>query len=124
MGKEIVVVGAVIERQGLILCARRADRGPLGGMWEFPGGKIEPGETPRVALEREILEELRCHIEVGDEVTTTRHGYDFGIVTLTTFRCHLVHGTPLTTEESRCSARVGHDHRLGVGVSKSPEQPW
>lgn len=100
MSKEIVVVGAIIERDGLILCAQRADRGSLGGMWEFPGGKIEPGETARAALEREIREELRCHIEVGDEVTTTSHEYDFGTVILTTFRCHLVDGTPQLTEHA------------------------
>ncbi|HEY7042930.1 MAG TPA: (deoxy)nucleoside triphosphate pyrophosphohydrolase [Nocardioidaceae bacterium] len=100
MSKEIPVVGAIIERDGLILCARRPHRGSIGGLWEFPGGKIERGETARVALEREIREELGCHIEVGDEVTTTRHEYDFGIVRLTTFRCHLVDGTPQLTEHA------------------------
>lgn len=100
MSKEIAVVGAIIERDGLVLCARRPDGGPLGGMWEFPGGKIEPGESGRFALEREIREELRCHIQVGDEVTTTSHEYDFGTVRLTTFRCHLVDGTPQLTEHA------------------------
>ena len=100
MTKEIVVVGAIIERDGLILCARRGAGGSLAGMWEFPGGKIEPGETARAALEREIREELRCDVKVGDEVTTTRHEYDFGIVTLTTFRCLLVEGVPQLTEHA------------------------
>lgn len=100
MGKEIVVVGAIIERDGAILCARRPDGGALGGMWEFPGGKIEPGETARSALEREIHEELQCHIEVGDEVVTTAYDYDFGTVRLTTFRCTLVDGTPQLTEHA------------------------
>lgn len=67
-------------------------------MWEFPGGKIEPGETPRAALEREIVEELDCVITVGDEVTTTTHEYEFGIVTLTTFYCRMIKGTPRLTE--------------------------
>jgi len=98
--REIIVVGAIIERDGLVLCARRAERGSLGGVWEFPGGKIEPGESARVALTREIREELRCHIEVGDEVTTTSHKYDFGTVRLTTFRCQLVNGTPQLTEHA------------------------
>lgn len=100
MSKEIVVVGAIIERDGLILCARRAEGGPLGGMWEFPGGKIEAGESARAALKREIREELQCHIEVGDELTTTSHEYDFGTVRLTTFRCQIVEGTPQLTEHA------------------------
>lgn len=115
MSKEILVVGAILERDGLILCARRADGGQLGGTWEFPGGKIEPGETARVALQREIQEELRCQIEVGDEVTTTRHEYDFGIVTLTTFRCRLVGGTPQVTE---------HAEVRWVSPDKLPTLDW
>lgn len=83
MKKQINVVGAVIRHDGRILCARRGP-GTLEGMWEFPGGKVEPGETPRHALQREIDEELRCQVEVHDEVTTTTHEYDFGIVVLTT----------------------------------------
>lgn len=67
-------------------------------MWEFPGGKIEPNESPREALEREIQEELLCTVNVGAEVTSTSYEYDFGIVTLTTFYCALVQGTPQLTE--------------------------
>lgn len=99
MGKHIVVVGAVMLREGLVLCAQRGT-GALAGFWEFPGGKIEPGETPETALVREIDEELRCRIAVGDEVATTTHKYDFGIVALTTFWCTLVEGTPQPTEHS------------------------
>ncbi|WP_110207140.1 (deoxy)nucleoside triphosphate pyrophosphohydrolase [Nocardioides daejeonensis] len=99
MSKQIAVVGAVIERDGLILCAQRG-LGALAGMWEFPGGKIEPGESALQALEREIREELRCAVDVGDEVTTTAHEYDFGTVTLTTFRCRLVEGVPVLTEHA------------------------
>lgn len=91
--KQITVVGAVIEAGGRILCARRSS-GPLAGRWEFPGGKVEPGEAPRAALAREIDEELGCHVSVGEEVTTTTHGYDFATVTLTTYRCRLLDGEP------------------------------
>jgi len=98
--KQIDVVGAVIVKDGQVLCAQRGPHGSLAGMWEFPGGKIEPGETPRDALEREITEELRCTVTVGDEVTTTSHEYDFGIVTLTTFYCELVEGVPTLTEHA------------------------
>ena len=97
MKKEISVVGAVIVQEDRILCAQRGFTGALPGMWEFPGGKVEQGEAPRDALVREIDEELECEVVVGAEVTTTIHEYDFGVVTLTTFLCELVGGTPRLT---------------------------
>ena len=100
MKKQINVVGAVIVRGGLVLCAQRGPTGSLAGMWEFPGGKIEPGESPREALEREIVEELLCTVDVGDLVTTTAHDYDFGVVNLTTFYCTLIEGDPVLTEHA------------------------
>jgi 8-oxo-dGTP diphosphatase len=96
--KQIDVVGAVIRRDGLILCAQRGPSGSLPGMWEFPGGKIEPGETPRQALEREIVEELDCRVSVGKQVASTSYMYDFGTVKLTTFYCELLEGIPILLE--------------------------
>jgi 8-oxo-dGTP diphosphatase len=98
--KQIDVVGAVIVREGRILCAQRGATSSLAGMWEFPGGKIEPGETARQALEREIAEELLCRVRVGEMVAETSHEYDFGIVNLTTFYCELVEGSPKLSEHS------------------------
>lgn len=98
MAKQVEVVGAVIVRDGKILCAQRGAGGPLGGKWEFPGGKIEPGEDARQALVRELDEELRCEVAVGDYVTCTTHDYPFGTVTLTTFVCTLMSGEPELTE--------------------------
>ena len=100
MKKQINVVGAVIRRDGTILCAQRGLSGSLPGMWEFPGGKIEPGETPKEALEREIVEELECRVHVGDLITTTTHEYDFGVVSLTSFFCELLEGSPVLTEHA------------------------
>lgn len=101
MRKHLNVVGAVIVHDGMVLCAQRGTAGTLGGYWEFPGGKIDPGETPRAALIREILEELGCVVSVDAELTTTTHAYDFGDVTLTTFWCELQSGTPTLLEHAQ-----------------------
>jgi len=98
--RQVEVVGAVIVRDGLVLCAQRGPGGDLAGLWEFPGGKVEPEETARQALEREVAEELGCVVAIGDVVTTTSHEYDLGIVTLTTFLCRLVQGTPQPGEHA------------------------
>ena len=100
MAKHIFVVGAVIINEGLVLCAQRGEHGSLPGLWEFPGGKIEAGESPLIALEREIAEELNCTIEVGDLITTTIYEYDFATVSLTTFYCRLIKGTPTASEHA------------------------
>ena len=55
MPKQIQVVGAVITRDGLVMCAQRGPDGNLPWLWEFPGGKIEPGESKQDALTREVL---------------------------------------------------------------------
>lgn len=101
MKKQINVVGAVIISDGQVLCVQRGPQGSLAGKWEFPGGKIEQGESPHTALEREIVEELTCRVKVGEQITTTSYEYDFGIVNLTTFYCQLVAGTPHLVEHAQ-----------------------
>ena len=98
MKKNIYVVGAVIIENGKILCAQRGPAKSLPLKWEFPGGKIEEGESPQEALRREIKEEMQCKIEIGEQVEHTVYEYDFGIVHLTTFTCKLVEGEPVLTE--------------------------
>lgn len=93
------VVGAVIVKDGLVLCAQRAT-GPLAGLWEFPGGKVEPDEDQRDALAREIVEELGCRVEVGDEIAVASLSEDSGTVTMTTYKCTLVSGTPAASEHA------------------------
>ncbi|MFC4304387.1 (deoxy)nucleoside triphosphate pyrophosphohydrolase [Cohnella boryungensis] len=100
MKKNIYVVGAVIVHKGRILCAQRGERQSLALKWEFPGGKIESGETPQEALKREILEEMNCTVEIGRQVEHTVYEYEFGVVHLTTFYCKLLSGVPSLTEHA------------------------
>ena len=99
MKKTIEVVGAIIVDNGKILCAQRGPEKSLANFWEFPGGKVEANETPIEALKRELTEELLITVTVEDEMfESTKHEYDFGIVHLTTFICHLEEGQPQLTE--------------------------
>ncbi len=88
------VTAAVIEQDGRVLIAQRPLEGMLGGLWEFPGGKKEPGETLAECLRREIREELGLEIEVGPPVTTVKHSYTHFKITLHAFYCRLVKGRP------------------------------
>lgn len=96
---EIRVVGAILIKNGKVLCAQRGESRTLPYLWEFPGGKIEANETPQEALMREIKEELLIEVEVKTEpFEQTTYAYDFGTVQLTTFVCHLKEGVPQLTE--------------------------
>jgi 8-oxo-dGTP diphosphatase len=94
------VVGAVIVSEGRVLAAKRGPSGSLPNMWEFPGGKVELSESPQQALAREIREELLVDIRVGEEILSTIHEYEFGIVNLTTYYCELPSGIPRLTEHA------------------------
>ncbi|RTX72533.1 (deoxy)nucleoside triphosphate pyrophosphohydrolase [Mammaliicoccus sciuri] len=98
MKKQIEVVGAIIFNDDKVLCAQRNENMSLPLMWEFPGGKIEKGESEIEALKREISEEMLCDLEVGDKVTSTSYEYDFGIVNLHTYKCKLKEKMPTLTE--------------------------
>lgn len=69
------VVAALIEHEGKILVCQRARGSRFELMWEFPGGKIEPGETPEKALARELWEELGVNAKIGREVFRSRYSY-------------------------------------------------
>lgn len=91
----VEVVAAVIRGDdGRVLLARRLPGGPHGGLWEFPGGKVEPGETHRQALARELAEELGVEAAVGDEVLAVDHAYPHLSLRLTAYACTLLAGIP------------------------------
>ena len=72
MSEQILhVVGAIIERAGTVFAARRNPERSAGGLWEFPGGKVEANETPEQALTREIKEELGVEVSIGNLVDTS-----------------------------------------------------
>ncbi len=75
-------MAGLIFREGRFLIARRPDDDPLGKVWEFPGGKVEPGEALDDALTRELSEELGIRARVGEEVELLRHAYPHLIVEL------------------------------------------
>ncbi len=87
--RRIRVVAAVIRRDGRILIARRHAHADRGGKWEFPGGKVEPGEAEEAALVREIREELDCGVSVGPLLARTTHRDTDLEVELAFFACTL-----------------------------------
>ena len=88
------VTAAILQRDGLVLVARRPSHGLLGGMWEFPGGKVEEGEELPAGLQREIREELGVEIRVGQPFGIYRHAYTHFKVVLHAFLCTLADGEP------------------------------
>jgi mutator protein MutT len=86
----IVVLAAIIERDGRVLLTRRLEGTHLAGLWEFPGGKCEPHETHEACLARELMEELGVACNVGEEVLTTEHAYSDRLIRLHFRRCVLL----------------------------------
>jgi A/G-specific adenine glycosylase len=92
--KKVDAVLAVIGNGGRVLIQRRPPEGLFGGLWEFPGGKIEPGERPEAALRREVREELGAEIREVRFLTTVSHAYTKFRVTLRVFSCVLERRRP------------------------------
>lgn len=92
-----VAIGILVETrnsQSCVLISRRHDDAVLGGFWELPGGKIEPGETPAAGLAREFEEELGVTVRVGRAVEQVDHAYDHARVRLHPFYCERLAGEP------------------------------
>ena len=92
ISKKIEVSAAVIHRNGKTYIQQRPQKGLMGGLWEFPGGKIEKGETPEECLSREIVEELGVQIKIKEKILTIKHSYTQFRVTLHVFTCTLLSG--------------------------------
>ncbi len=96
--KSIEVVAAIIcDAEGRVFATQRG-YGDMKDGWEFPGGKMEAGETPEEALKREIWEELQTRIEVGELLTTVEWDYPKFHLTMHCFICHIESGHPVLLE--------------------------
>lgn len=95
----IHVVGAVIVRDGLVFAARRNPERSAGSLWEFPGGKVEPGEKPTEALHRELAEELGVEVHVGG--LASRHTTPVGsaVIDLACYWTELLSDAPKTSTD-------------------------
>lgn len=111
--KTVKVVAAVIRDKDKIFAAQRG-YGEFKGGWEFPGGKIEEGESPEEALVREIKEELDTVIRVGELIDTVEYDYPAFHLSMDCFWCEIAEGE-LTLLEAEDSAWLGKDELYSVG---------
>ncbi len=117
--RTIVVVGGALTDGDRILVAKRPPGGSYGEHWEFPGGKVEPGETDAQALVRELQEELDITVSVGELIARAEQDYPRFRIDLRVYRCALVSGTP-TAREALALRWV----RLGGGVDETLGLPF
>ena len=114
MGKTVRVTAAVICRENKIFATQRG-YGDYKDWWEFPGGKIEPGESPEQALKREILEELAAEISVGRKIMTVEYDYPTFHLSMDCFVCTLIRGEPELLE---------HEAAKWLSRSELDSVPW
>jgi mutator protein MutT len=94
MPNPLAIVAAIIRRDDRILITKRPDNVHLAGLWEFPGGKVEAGESLEAALQREIREELEVDISVDRELFSVEHDYPDRSVHLHFFNCTILRREP------------------------------
>lgn len=112
----IRVVGAIVERNGAVFAARRnADRS-AGGLWEFPGGKIEAGETPEAALRRELQEELNVDVSVGALVDRSLSDVESERIELSCYSARFEGDEPVSSSD--------HDAMTWVPIDQLSSLQW
>lgn len=94
-----IVMAAVIEKDGRYMICRRGPGRRLEGVWEFPGGKLEPGETPEQGLARELREELGIETDIG-RILDARLESEFHEFIILYYRARIISGEPALTEHS------------------------
>ena len=114
MGKTVRVTAAVICRENKVFATQRG-YGDYKDWWEFPGGKIESGESPEQALKREILEELAAEISVGRKIMTVEYDYPTFHLSMDCFVCTLIRGEPELLE---------HEAAKWLSRSELDSVPW
>ena len=121
--RRIEVVAAVIrDDEGRIFATQRG-YGEWKDWWEFPGGKIEPGESREQALRREIREELAADIEVGELLRTIDYDYPQFHLTMHCFKCRLKEQSPMTNEQSSFTL-LEHEAARWLMPSELPSVRW
>ena len=95
--RKLVVAALVRDGTRILMSRRRADQ-PMPGLWEFPGGKVEPGESPTDALAREVREELGCEVEVGRIHEVVFHAYPEFDLYMLVYAATISRGTPRALE--------------------------
>lgn len=110
--KTIEVVAAIIVREGEVFCTQRG-YGAWQGWWEFPGGKMEAGESPQEALRREIREELEAEVKVGELLETVEWDYPNFHLTMHCFWCRLLSDS-LCLKEHQAAAWLSADNLRSV----------
>ena len=101
-------VAAAVLRDGNRVYATQRGYGPQKDGWEFPGGKLEPGESPREALKRELREELAVEVSVGDYLTTLEYDYPEFHLSMQCFTCRVIRGS-LVLKEHEDAAWLDRD---------------
>jgi 8-oxo-dGTP diphosphatase len=115
------VTAAVIEKKGKVLIARRRQKTGSGGLWEFPGGKLEDRETPEKALEREIAEELGVRIRVGKFLHLVTHRSPTLSIELLAYRAVIISGEFKLTDHDEI--RWAEPSELEESAFSEPDRP-